>query len=49
MKDIQKKEKRTTGTTIIFNNLHAVRRPGDTTPLADAAKLVVQSKRIEGK
>ncbi len=45
MKDIQKKEKRTTGTTIIFNNLHQVRRPGE--ELAEAAKLVSEVKKIE--
>lgn len=47
MKDIQKKEKRTTGTTIIFNNLHAVRRPGDVSPLADAARLVTQVRELD--
>lgn len=49
MKDIKSKEKRTTGTTIIFNNLHAVRRPGDNEPLADAAKLVTQKRKIESE
>ena len=42
MKDIQKKEKRKTGTTIIFQNSFKVARPGDVidvTP-ADAAKLL---------
>lgn len=46
MKDIQKKEKRTTGTTIIFNNLHQVRRPGEN-ELADAAKLVSKVREID--
>lgn len=45
MKDIQKAEKRTTGTTIIFNNLHAVRRPGD--EIASAAKLVGELRDLE--
>lgn len=42
MKDIQKKEKRKTGTTIIFNNLHKVARPGDAVDVtpAGAAKLL---------
>lgn len=47
MKDIQKKEKRTSGTTIIFNNLHAVARPGDVT-MKEAAKLVTQKKKADG-
>jgi hypothetical protein len=46
MKDIQKKEKRTTGTTIIFNNLHQVRRPGENV-LAEAAKLVSKVREID--
>lgn len=46
-KDMQKKEKRTTGTTIIFNNLHAVRRPGQ--ELEEAAQLVIEARKIEGK
>lgn len=45
MKDIQKKEKRTTGTTIIFNNLHSIRRPGQ--ELEDAAKLVTEVRHLE--
>lgn len=44
VKDIQKKEKRKTGTTIIFQNNYKVARPGDVVDVtpADAAKLVAK-------
>jgi hypothetical protein len=47
MKAVQKAEKSTQGTTIVFNNLYHVPRPGDVTPLQDAAKLITQLEKIE--
>ncbi len=48
MKDLQKKEKRTTGPTIIFNNLHRIARPGDldVTP-GEAGKLIVEAEKVD--
>lgn len=45
MKDIQKKEKRKTGTTIIFQNNFKVARPGDTIDVTpkDAAELMAKA------
>ena len=50
MKDIQKKEKRTRGTTIIFNNKFKVARPGDidVTP-KEAMALTSKLNKIEDK
>lgn len=38
MKDIQKKEKRKTGTTIIFQNNYKIKRPGDAIDVTESVK-----------
>jgi hypothetical protein len=47
MKELQRKETRNQGQTIIFNNQFHVPRPGD--QLQDAARLVVEARRLEGE
>lgn len=47
MKAIQKREKRTQGRTVVFNNKFYVARPGGENQLEEAAKLVVEAQRVE--
>ena len=47
MKAIQKREKRTQGRTVVFNNKFYVARPGGENQLEEAAKLVLEAQKVE--